>query len=201
MTKLIVVSAAETDWAAQGRLVGDTDLPLNEAGHRQAIADGQALVERAPDAVYSGPEEATRETGELIAHELNAKLKKVKTLRELDLGHWEGLSEQDFRERFAKVYKQWRSDPLSVSPPEGESLVDAAERLAGAIDKLIRQHPQKTLVVILGRFAAAIIRCRFDDGDYARFWDHVDGARERRLIETSGGDGKDASSSDSPTRE
>ena len=201
MTRLIVVSAAETDWAAQGRLAGDTDLPLNEAGHRQAIADGQALVEHAPDAMYSGPEEATRETGELIAHELSAKLKQVKTLRELDLGHWEGLSEQDFRERFAKVYKQWRNDPLAVSPPDGESLADAAERLVGAIDKLIRQHRDKTLVLILGRFAAAIVRCRFDDGNFASFWDHVEGPRERRLIETSGGDGKDASSSDSPTGE
>lgn len=182
MTTIIIIPAAETDWAAQGRLAGDTDLPLNEAGHGQAIADGQALLSAAPAAIHAGPEEATKQTGSIIAHELRQKLKTSKDLRELDLGHWEGLTEDDFRERFSKVYKQWRNDPLAVSPPEGESVADATARLSAALEKILKGNSAETVVVVLGRFAAAIARCQFGDDGYGSFWQYVDAERARHVI-------------------
>jgi len=187
MTRLILVRAAQTDWGAQGRLAGDTDLPLNETGHCEAVADGQELAQATPAAVLSGPEEATRQTGTLIAHEVRRKLRSWKNLREMDLGHWEGLTAAEFRERFGKVYRQWRNDPLSVTPPKGESVGDAARRLSTAVMKIVKDHADKTVVLVLGRFAGAIVRCELDGAEYASFWTYVDGDRCRTVVEMTDG--------------
>ncbi|MFQ5423443.1 MAG: histidine phosphatase family protein [Phycisphaerae bacterium] len=187
MTRLILVRAAQTDWGAQGRLAGDTDLPLNETGHCEAVADGQELAEAAPAAVLSGPEEATRQTGTLIAHEVRQKLRPWKNLREMDLGHWEGLTEAEFRERFGKVYRQWRNDPLAVTPPEGESVVRASRRLSTAVLKIVKDHADKTVVLVLGRFAGAIVRCELAGAEYTPFWTYVDGDRCRTVVEMTDG--------------
>lgn len=175
MTHIALVSAGETQWRVEGRLAGDTDLPLTEVGHRQAVADADAIAVLKPTVVRCGPEHATKQTGTVIAHGLGIKLKSVKELRELDLGHWEGLTIEDFKERFGRVYRQWRSDPTSVEPPNGEALLDAAKRLSDGIAKIVKNHPDETVAVAVGQYAWAVLRCSLQDGNYENFWDYVDG--------------------------
>jgi len=175
MTKLILIRAAQTDWQTQGRLAGDTDLKLNEQGSLQAIADARAVGRFNPQAVFCGVEEATHQTATIVADELGLKAKAVDAFREIDLGHWEGLTEEDFCERFAKVHRQWRNDPLSVKPPEGESISTVAGRLEAGLEKVRKRRDCERIVLVLGRFAFAVGRCKFDDGDYEHFWEYIDG--------------------------
>ncbi len=175
MTQLILIRTAQTDWQTQGRLAGDTDLKLNEAGRLQAIADARAVAQLDPQAVYCGVEEATHQTATIVADELGLKAKASDDFREINLGHWEGLTQEDFCERFAKVHRQWRIDPLSVEPPEGESVATVAGRLETGLEKVRKRRDCERIVLVLGRFAFATGRCKFDDGDYERFWEYVDG--------------------------
>lgn len=174
MNRLILIPTAQTDWQAQGRLVGDADLPLNEVGHRQAIADGQALAVLKPALIRSGPEQAARQTASFIAHELRLRSRPVTELRELDLGHWEGLTLDDFSERFTKIYRQWREDPRSVEPPEGETIPAAAARLGDAVRRIVKRHPDQVVALVVGPFANAILRCEFEDHSYQRFWAYME---------------------------
>lgn len=175
MTRIILVSAGQTQWRVEGRLAGDTDLPLTELGHRQAVADSNAISHLKPTLVRCGPEHATKQTATVIAHELGIKIKTIKELREMDLGHWEGLAIADFKDRFGKVFRQWRADPTSVEPPDGESLSDAADRLTEGIRRIVKNHGDETIIAVLGQYAWAIIRCKLADGNYDQFWDYVDG--------------------------
>lgn len=174
MAKLILIRAAETDWQAQGRLAGDTDLHLNEVGHRQAAAAALAVANLAPQAIRCGPDQATQQTAAIVADELRLKVSKIDDLREMDLGHWEGLTVESVRERFAKVYRQWRADPLSVQPPDGESVACVSDRLEQGIEKILARHRGESVVLVLGRFAYAVARCRLGDGAFTRFWEYVE---------------------------
>ncbi|HVP12448.1 MAG TPA: histidine phosphatase family protein [Phycisphaerae bacterium] len=175
MVKLILIPAAQTDWRAQGRLAGHADLPLNEVGHSQAMADASVIAKLHPAAVHCGPEQATRQTASIIAHELRLRVRSEKALRELDLGHWEGLTTEDFQDRFGKVHRQWRQEPMSVEPPEGEAVSDAAARLTSHVRKTMKRHADHAVALVLGHFAAAILRCELEDRSYEHFWDYVDG--------------------------
>jgi broad specificity phosphatase PhoE len=194
MTRLILIPTAQTDWQAQGRLVGDADLPLNEVGHRQAIADGQALSTTTPTLIRSGPEQATKQTASFIAHELHLRSRPVKELRELDLGHWEGLTVEDFSERFPKVYRQWRDDPQSIEPPEGETIFEAAARLRAGVERLTKRHAEDVLAMVVGPFAVAILRCELEDHSYEHFWEYVESDERQHEVnmQAAGGEGSPA---------
>ncbi len=183
MAKLILVSAAQTDWTAQGRLSGDVDVPLNEVGHQQALVDAQAVAGLHPGSVFCGPEQATQQTATILAGELKLKVRALKELREMDLGHWEGLTIDDFRERFAKVYRQWRLEPMSVEPPKGEAVSDVAARLTQGVRKSLKKQDNGPVAFVLGQFACAIARCELEDGDYEKFWDYVDGDQRWHTID------------------
>jgi len=175
MSKLIIVRAGLTEWQAQGRMVGDTDLHLNETGHRQATAHAAALAAMNPSVVHCGKDEPSRETAEIIANELNLKVKSSDALREMDLGHWEGLTVEQFRERFGKVYKAWREDPHAVQPPEGEAVGVLVVRMKTAIEKIIRKNGEKTIALVVGGYAFASLRCAFGEGGFERFWEYLEG--------------------------
>ena len=183
MTKLILIRTAQTDWQSQGRLAGDTDLKLNEQGRLEAVADARAVAQFKPQAVHCGAEEATHQTATIVANELGLKVKTSKAFREIDLGHWEGLTQEDFCERFAKVHRQWRNDPLSVEPPEGESIATVADRLEAGLEKARKRRDVGRIVLVLGHFAFAVSRCKFDDGDYEHFWEYIDGEDHLHVFE------------------
>jgi broad specificity phosphatase PhoE len=193
MAKLILISAAQTDWRAQGRLSGDADLPLNEIGHRQALADAQAIAGLHPTVIHCGPEQATRQTALIIANELHMRARSEKELRELDLGHWEGLTTEDFQDRFAKVYRQWRQEPMSVEPPEGEAVSVAAARLTERTGKILKRHSGKPVALVLGQFASAILRCEMEDHSYEQFWQYVDAEEHCHSFDMSSGEGSSSS--------
>lgn len=183
MTRIVLVPCGQTDWRAQGRLTGDADLSLNKVGHRQAVTDAEAIASLQPSLVRCGTEEATKQTATVIAERLGLKLKALKDLREMDLGHWEGLAIEDFRERFPKVHKQWRADPMSIEPPEGETVQAVTERLEKAVQKLVREYPSETIVVILGHIAYAILRCQLQDKSFEKYWDYEEGDERWHAID------------------
>ncbi|MCB9855131.1 MAG: histidine phosphatase family protein [Phycisphaerales bacterium] len=183
MSNLILVKAGQTEWQAQGRLVGDTDLRLNEAGHRQAAALAAAMADMKPSIVHCGKDEPSRETAEIIGNELNLKVKSSDALREMDLGHWEGLTIEQFRERFGKVYKQWRNDPLAVESPNGESVAAVIARMKKAIGKIVKKSGDRPVALVVGGYAFAALRCSFLDGEFAEFWKYLETDQEPQLIQ------------------
>ena len=174
MTKVIIVKAGHTEWQSKGRLVGDTDLRLNETGHRQATASADIVRRLNPSIIHCGKDEPSCETADIIANELDLKVKSSDALREMDLGHWEGLTVEQFRDRFAKVYKRWREEPLSVTPPEGESIPSVVEWMTAAISKILKKNSEKSVAIVVGGLAYGALRCRFGEDGWDRFWDYVE---------------------------
>lgn len=186
MTKILLIPAAPTDWHDQGRLAGDMDLSLSEAGMRLAAEWAAAVARLAPSQVYCGNDGPARQTAELLAARLGLKAKALKDFREIDLGVWEGLTLDVFRERFGKVHRQWRADPLSIEPPEGESVATLTNRLLAGLARIARKRSKaETIALVVGRFAWASLICRLVDASNDAFWSYIDGEPEWREIEAS----------------
>jgi broad specificity phosphatase PhoE len=183
MLKLILIPAAQTEWRAAGRLAGDTDLPLNEQGHRQAVHWASQIAPMKPELVRCGPEQSTKQTASIIAHQLGIHLRTIKELREINLGLWQGLTHQDFEERFPKVHRQWRAEPESIEPPDGETITAVADRLAAGLLKIRRKHATGIVAIPLGQYAFAILRCRLLDDTYDKFWEYVDDEQQPQTVE------------------
>jgi broad specificity phosphatase PhoE len=90
VTTLLLVRHGETDWNAEGRLQGHTDMPLNDLGRRQARALADELAGDGIEAVYSSDLARASETAEIVAERLGLPVGLDPDLREKDWGTWEG---------------------------------------------------------------------------------------------------------------
>ncbi|MDP4551640.1 histidine phosphatase family protein [Alkalihalobacillus macyae] len=74
---------------------------------------------------------------------------KNEAFREMHFGEWEGktYAELEYEDR----YRRWISDPLTVSPPGGESFKEFGERVDKAFDSVIdqvKQTPNRSAAIV-----------------------------------------------------
>jgi probable phosphoglycerate mutase len=92
LTTFALIRHGQTDWNAQRRLQGSSDIPLNDVGRRQARAAVAALSGQEWDTVVSSPLSRAAETADLIAAGLGLTVARhVPELTERSFGAAEGL--------------------------------------------------------------------------------------------------------------
>ncbi len=175
MTSVILIPWPMTDWQAGGRYASNTPVAMNERGERQLEGWLEMIAAQAPVAVYGADPDPAEQAARVIGKRLKIRAKTAEGLEEIDLGLWEGLTQDEMKKRFAKAYKQWKDDPTSIRPPEGEPLAVAGERLTEALHRLSRKHHHSCFAVVLGPLALAAIRCQLEGRGYDSFWElHAD---------------------------
>jgi probable phosphoglycerate mutase len=92
LTTFALIRHGQTDWNAQRRLQGSTDIPLNDVGRGQARDAVAVLSGYEWDAVISSPLSRAAETADLIAAGLGLKVaRRMPELTERGFGPAEGL--------------------------------------------------------------------------------------------------------------
>jgi broad specificity phosphatase PhoE len=85
---VVLVRHGETEWSADGRHTGRTDIPLTDEGRRQATALGGCLKEWTFALVLASPLQRATETCRLAG--LGGAMQIRDDLREWDYGEFEG---------------------------------------------------------------------------------------------------------------
>jgi broad specificity phosphatase PhoE/ribonuclease HI len=147
-TTTLLLRHGQTPLSAERRFAGRGDIPLTEAGRRQAAAAASRLSARGGiDVIVTSPLQRARRTAQAVAEATGAPLQVENDLIEADFGKWEGLT-------FAEAAAQWPDEMMAwlanadVAPPGGESFATAAHRVLGALDRLLAAHPQRTMVLV-----------------------------------------------------
>ncbi len=92
LTTFALIRHGQTDWNAERRLQGSTDIPLNDVGRGQARDAVAAVSGHKWDVVVSSPLGRAAETADLIAAGLGlAVTRRVAELAERSFGDAEGL--------------------------------------------------------------------------------------------------------------
>lgn len=92
LTTFALVRHGQTDWNAERRLQGSTDIPLNDVGRGQARDAVAALSGYEWDAVVSSPLGRAAETANIIAAGLGLRVdRRIAELTERSFGPAEGL--------------------------------------------------------------------------------------------------------------
>ena len=134
---LILVRHGRTEANAGRRLQGRLDLPLDEVGRAQ-VAEVAGWVGR-PDRLISSPLLRARQTAE--AFDMPYEIDERWT--ELDFGSLDGSPVGDVD---AEIWARWRVDP-SYRAGGGESMAAMYDRVVGAIEELLPDVKEQTIVV------------------------------------------------------
>lgn len=160
MATVVLIRAGSTDYDEQHRLLGTLDLPVNQRG----LEETREVVQRLKasgirlEAILTSPEDPACSTALTIAGEQpGTKVRELEELRNVNQGLWQGLPESDIRRRFPKLFRNARDTSVSICPPEGETLSDACQRLAGVLTRAIRKYG--VFAVVAPEPLATVIRC------------------------------------------
>jgi probable phosphoglycerate mutase len=140
MALFYLVRHGESEWNAEQRLCGRTDIPLSDAGRHQAERLAARLRALPPAAIYTSPLARTTETAAIIAQ--GAGLTPVIDARivELNYGTWEGRTFAEVMAEDGATYARWDADPATVAPPGGETGLAGLARIVPFLDELARRH-------------------------------------------------------------
>ena len=146
--RLLLLRHGETAWNRERRYQGWTDSPLSAEGLVQAEAAARELKEHAFAAVYASPLQRARDTAVAIAAPHGLAVETDPAFIELGFGQWEGLTLDEARAGFPALYDGWAKTPHLVSPPGGESLVQARERVLAGLERLRAGHPDAIVCLV-----------------------------------------------------
>lgn len=168
--KLVLIPCAATEWTESGRLLGRVEVPMTEAGRRECVAWVELLRPLGVAKIFHSPDELATQTAKLLAKGLKVSHKPVEALAEVDLGLWTGLTEEQLEARYESAYNQLREEPMTVTPPEGESLSEACERIGLALNRRVRRGEPTVAGVVLRPVALALARCILENKDWSETW-------------------------------
>jgi broad specificity phosphatase PhoE len=144
----LLLRHGETAWNRERRYQGWTDTPLSPEGLVQAEAAARELKEHAFAAVYASPLRRARDTAAAIAAPHGLEVETDPAFMELGFGQWEGLTLDEARARDTALYEGWAKTPHLFSPPGGESLAQARERVLAGLERLRAGHPDEIVCLV-----------------------------------------------------
>ncbi|MEZ6210817.1 MAG: histidine phosphatase family protein [Phycisphaerales bacterium] len=186
---VLLLRSGRTAWEDAGRVQGGADLPMTDGGravaasvinHALSVAGGLTL-----GSVYCPTDEASYDTAKMLADRTGSpKIRRLETLDGAPAGLWEGQLESEAGERYPTSFAQWREDPTSATPPEGEPTVETEVRLLSTLARVLERTTSDRIGVVLRPFEYGLIRCVLAGRPVSGLWTALeDGpSAERRSI-------------------
>ncbi len=171
VTTLVVVRHGQTAWNKEERFRGQTDLPLDETGLRQAEATAHYLVARyRPSGVLASPLRRAMQTAETIARPLGLTAEPQQGLLDLNFGDFAGLTIPEARARSPEICRAWFSAPHTVRFPRGESLEDVRGRVTELVHHVTKTYADRQVILVSHQVVCRVLFCVLLDLDNRWFW-------------------------------
>jgi broad specificity phosphatase PhoE len=146
MTRILLARHGETDWNREGRFQGHADPPLNGTGRAQAVDLSVTLMADELAAVYSSPLRRALETAEVVAAPHGLEPVQLDSLREIDVGSWQGLTRAELEVRFPDQFARWLD--YDQGWEDGESYEELGRRVVTALLELANRHAGQRILAV-----------------------------------------------------
>jgi probable phosphoglycerate mutase len=165
----------ETDYNREpARVQGQTDIPLNDNGRRQAHDVAERIDSCA--ALWSSGLIRALETARIVGGRIGREPQVDRRLAESARGGWEGRGWAEIAREEPEGFAAWRAAGDGFRFPEGESLAEQQERVVAALEE-IATGPEPAVVVCHGG-SIRVALCHYSGRGLGAFhdWDVPNGA-------------------------
>ncbi|MFA6357213.1 MAG: histidine phosphatase family protein [Candidatus Omnitrophota bacterium] len=178
-TKLILIRHGVTQWNKQKRYCGYKDVNLSNQGRVQVAKLRKSLKQVSFDKIYCSNRKRALQTKSILFGKID--FVKVKDLREIHFGVFEGLKHEQIMKKYSDVYQKWLKNPYQGCIPRAESMQVFKKRVLKAIRMIVRFNPGKTVAVVchggvIGVLVGSILKSK-------KFWEHVPSSASVTIVE------------------
>jgi probable phosphoglycerate mutase len=145
--RICIIRHGETAWNAEGRVQGQTDVPLSAAGAAQARAVAAALAGERFAALYASDLTRVRQTAAPAARALGLEVRLDAGLRERHYGKFETLTYAEARARHPADYQRFKDKEPAYDFGNGESLLAFNARAIACVGGIAQRHAGETVLV------------------------------------------------------
>lgn len=161
--KIYVTRHGQTDFNKQDRILGTTDMDINETGLQQAHALAEKVAELNVDIMIVSPMKRTMTTAGIVSEKTGLEIITDPRLREWNYGEYEALS------RFTEGFEENKINFAVRMGKNGESVLQLAHRVYSALDDIIENYHDKTVLIVCHGGVCRIINTYFNDVKTADF--------------------------------
>jgi 2,3-bisphosphoglycerate-dependent phosphoglycerate mutase len=147
-TILYAVRHSETEWNLMGRQQGHLDSPLTALGIRQAQLLAGGLAKKSIDILFSSDLGRALQTAEIIAGRLSLDIHTDARLRESHLGIMQGLTREEFEERYPEEASRFNAREPEYVLPGGESIGQLFRRHIDCAEEIVRDNAGKNILIV-----------------------------------------------------
>ena len=127
---------------------GWSDEALTEVGIRQAERAGAALKKKGIGVLYCSPLKRAVQTAEIIGEAIGKTPVSDEHFREMRLGPWEGLREDEVARRFPEGWRLWNTRPADLKLDGRETLGELQGRVLEGIRRLSADYADSRIAIV-----------------------------------------------------
>jgi alpha-ribazole phosphatase len=158
-TRLYLVRHGALVTSDEWRYVGQRDVELSDAGRAQIVALAARLDAAPISAVYCSDLGRTVESARLLSSAHGLEPIACSEFREIDIGHWEGLTLADILERFQDEFNLRTGNIASFRIEGGESFADMRARALPRLESMLREHAGGTVLLVAHGGLNRVVLC------------------------------------------
>lgn len=153
--RLIIWRHGQTEWNAQHRWQGQSDVQLNDLGRMQAGLAAPVLAGYGLTHLYSSDLVRAVETADILAAIVGLPVTRDARLREIDVGNWAGRTKLQIGAEFTKVLIKEEAGEDVIRGETGESVRQVALRTSNALEDIAASVPVGSIVCVVMHGLAA----------------------------------------------
>ncbi|MEO5360431.1 MAG: histidine phosphatase family protein [Nitrospirota bacterium] len=161
-TRVYLIRHGQTIDAHERRYKGHLDVPLSEAGIRQAERLAVFLKQLKPPPVsriFCSDLSRAIKTAEAIGLPFGITPVPINGLRERHFGQWEGMTFDEIKAVSSEAFTNWANDPLTFSPIGGESTKEVSLRVTPVFKKIVNDNKDETIAIAAHGGVNRVILC------------------------------------------
>ncbi len=150
--KFYLMRHGKTSLNGKGILLGRSDPGLLDQNDSDLIRKIDFLKNISWEYLIHSGTRRTNETVSIIQKNFSKEIPSCfdERLQELDFGDWELKSYDWLYQHQRELFLQWLDDPFSISPPQGETLVQLKDRLFSFFEEWSHKDDGLILIVTHG---------------------------------------------------
>ena len=149
VTRLFLIRHGDTiDEETKKIYKGTIDIPLSAKGITRLKKVSRFLLSYPMDVLYTSTLSRCIESASLIAGSRDMPVYRQSALGEICFGEWEGLSFDEIGKEYPRLFAQWLKNPVDYTPPSGEPLLDAQERIMETFNGIVEKEKGRTITIV-----------------------------------------------------